>query len=106
MAWVASLLADYFGQELDSRLAESRPSQVAEFFAPFVRAAPRGMVHLGAREEYEAAISADRILIEETMQPGDLLRPWWMGSYAVGRVGVAILRGEHVVKAWETAVLV
>jgi hypothetical protein len=103
MAWATSLLADYQGK-VDTawlRLAVT----VEEFFAPFVRNAA---IHIRpkVRAEYEAAIAADRKLIEETMQPGDVLRPGWEGYYAVGRVGVAVLRGDQVVKAWKTAVLV
>ena len=103
MAWFTSLLADYSGTVDPAWL---RPAvTVADFFSPFVRSA-KSYGPPKAREEYEAAIAADRKLIEDTMQSGDLLRPWWKGSYGPGRVGVAILRGEQVVKAWETAVLV
>ncbi len=73
MAWVTSLLTDHEGT-VDS--AWLKPAvTMAEFFAPFVRSAE---VHSQpqVRAEYEAAIAADRKLIEGTMQPGDVLRPW------------------------------
>lgn len=103
MAWVSSLLVDYWGT-VDA--AWLRPAvTVAEFFAPFVRNA-KTHIQPKVREAYEAAIAADRKLIEDTMQPGDVLRPWCDGSYGNERVGVAVLRGDQVVKAWKTAVLV
>ncbi len=103
MAWVTSLLADYPGT-VDAAWLKPAVS-VEEFFAPFVRnAATHSQPKV--RAEYEATIAADRKLIEEAMQPGDVLRPWWVGSYGVGRVGVAVLRRDQVVKAWKTAVLV
>ena len=103
MAWVTSLLADYQGT-VDPAWLKPIVS-VPEFFAPFVRNAK---IHgpPKVREEYETAIAADRKHLEDMMEPGDVLRPWWMGSYGVGRVGVAILRDDQVVKAWKTAVLV
>jgi hypothetical protein len=103
MAWVTSLLAAYEGAVDHAWLQPA--VTVAEFFAPFVRNAE---IHIQpkVRGEYEAAIAADRKLIEATMQPGDVLRPWWIEHYGVGRVGVAVLRGGQVVKAWKTAVLV
>jgi hypothetical protein len=103
MAWVTSLLADYDGTVDPAWLKP--PVTVAEFFAPFVRNA-EAHIQPKVRAEYEAAIGADRKLIEEVMQPGDVLRPWWVGHYGVGRVGVAVLRGHRVVRAWKTAVLV
>jgi hypothetical protein len=102
MPWVTSLLADYAGLVDPAWL---RPAvTVQEFFAPFVRNAATH-IQPKVRAEYQAAIAADRKLIEATMQPGDVLRPWWVGDYGVGRVGVAVLRGDQVVRAWETAVL-
>lgn len=103
VAWVTSLLADYDGPVGPAWL---RPAvTVEEFFAPFVRNAA---IHIQpkVRAVYEAAIAADRKLIEATMRPGDVLRPWWAEHYGVGRVGVAIFRGDQMVRAWKTVVLV
>jgi hypothetical protein len=103
MPWVTSLLSDYEGTVDPAWLQPSLT--VAEFFAPFIRNAK---IHIQpkVRAEYEAAIASDRKLIEGIMQPGDVLRPWWIEHYGVGRVGVAVLRGQQVVKAWKTAVLI
>ena len=103
MAWVNSLLVEYPGT-VDA--AWLKPAvTVAEFFSPFVRN-PEIHIQAQVRAEYEAAIEADRKLIEDTIQPGDVLRPWCDGPYQNARVGVAVLRGDRVVKAWRTAVLV
>ena len=103
MAWVTSLLVDYPGT-VD--VAWLKPAvTVAEFFSPFVRNAETH-VQPKVREEYEVAIAADRKQIEGTMLPGDVLRPWCDGPIQAGRVGVAVLRGEQIVKAWLTAVLI
>jgi hypothetical protein len=103
MAWITSLLADYPGT-VDA--AWLKPAvTVAEFLAPFVRNA-KTHVQPKVRAAYEAAIAADRNLIEGTMQPGDVLRPWRDCAGNMGRVGLAVLRGDRVVKAWATAKLV
>jgi hypothetical protein len=104
MAWVIkSLLADYTGT-VDA--AWLKPAvTVAEFFSPFVRNAETYR-QPNVRAAYEAAIAADQKLIEGTMQPGDVLRPWCDGPQrGIARVGVAVMRGEQMVKAWLTAVL-
>jgi hypothetical protein len=103
MAWVTSLLADYAGLVDPAWLRP--PLTIEEFFAPFVRTAEiHGQPQI--RAEYEVTIAADLKLIEAIMQPGDVLPRWWLGHYGVGRVGVAILRGDQVVRAWKTAALV
>src|SRR5262249_19665038 len=76
MAWVTSLLADYPGT-VDTAWLQPAVT-VADFFAPFVRSA-KTYVQPKVRAEFEAAIGADRKLIEDTMQAGDVLRPWWVG---------------------------
>jgi hypothetical protein len=103
MAWITSLLADYEGTVEPAW--QQQAVTVEEFFAPFVRNAETH-IQPKVRAEYEAAIAADREFIEGAMKPGDVLRPWWVGHYGVGRAGLAVLRGEQVVKAWKTAVLV
>jgi hypothetical protein len=104
MAWVTSLLADYAG-EVD--MAWLRPSvTVEQFLAPFVDNA-RTYLQPQIRAEDEAAIAADRRLLEDVLEMGDELRPWHLGNTAgVGRAGLAVLREGRVIRAWKTAVLI
>jgi hypothetical protein len=80
---------------------------VDEFFARDVR-------HLLSRRrperraEIEAELAAGRATIEAAMEPGDELRPWLHRFHPAGpsgHMGVAVVRGGRVVKAWWTAIL-
>ena len=101
--WVKSLLADHAG-DIEAGWLQP-PVTVSEFLAPFTRHA-KSYVQPSVRAELEAAIAADRAVIEATLQPGDELRPWRHPPYQDGCVGLAVVRGGQVVRAWVTARLV
>jgi hypothetical protein len=95
-----SLLADHSGPVNDAWLQPALSA--VEFFAPFARHAG-SYVQPAVRAALEARIAADRSAVEAALQPGDELRPWRHPPYQDGCVGLAIVRGGHVVQSWVTA---